>query len=477
MANGYGIGGFASGLAEGLRTGQETRLRQELIRKRKRENRREKAIDDVRGEIADSTGEGALTTPQRALQGPTPNGEQLMSVDGAKRIQSMLTQAMLTGDENSINAVKDMGRRTAMFHVMKARQAQDPEEELASLNEAGRVIGLGDASFSRDKQGNLLDPFGNTVTPDRRPALYNYIAQQFNDPANAARMYGEDMRMDRAEGREDKRLGLAEEEITQGWARIHDNRLFEGRKLALNEREFTESVYQWEKEFGLKETEADAYSQYLLAKASLANAESEAFGAAPVWSKASDLLTAVDENTTRITNSTSDVYSEEYAQQIGAPNGEAVRNMAIELSNAALTEHGAGGVAGAEAGAQAVLGYLIGDPTAAIRDYDVDDSGRAFVTTSKGTFPISRNAVTMLMEKDIADQNAQEESGKGVFGSNLPEGQRSALGGYVPPPTGTDVGASDPWSRLMETLKSHDWKAPGEKVREYRNRTRSAVTP
>jgi hypothetical protein len=98
MSNAYGIGAFAEGLGKGFLAGQGAADKALDIRKKREDEVQRKQALDL-GDKIGALDPQKLTAPQQELQGPTQDGQPLMSVGGADQIQALRNEAMkLTGE-------------------------------------------------------------------------------------------------------------------------------------------------------------------------------------------------------------------------------------------------------------------------------------------------------------------------------------------------------------------------------------------
>jgi hypothetical protein len=159
---GISIGAFAEGLMRGSEFAQDSRRRAEINAALKRERGREQAIDDTRFNIQQAADQGV----DRALEGPTQDGSELRT-DPAQYLQSLRTQARLTGDENSIKEAIDMSVRTGISKLQMAKQTGDPQQKLALVNQAAAMVGLGNNAVSVNPDGSWNLPGAGAVPANR----------------------------------------------------------------------------------------------------------------------------------------------------------------------------------------------------------------------------------------------------------------------------------------------------------------------
>lgn len=204
MANGYGIGGFASGLAEGLRTGQETRARQEALRLAREDREDRGAYKAALEGLGDVNSSGTV--------GPEGN---LVSQNGYDTLQSAY---------NRVNSILDPKRREQYLQAYAqkvgsiaarplqdaamALQAGDTERAMAALQPINTLTGGNSMfSFSLNDKGKVVNGSGTEVNGAHLMGALEFLKQ---NPSGALQAIFQGDEAARSAANEDRKLADAE---------------------------------------------------------------------------------------------------------------------------------------------------------------------------------------------------------------------------------------------------------------------------
>lgn len=422
------FGAFAEGLVGGIGATQDIRRRyeeNEALRDERRTRETRRALqDEITGLPSDYFTDSSQYVPERELQGPPAPGQQgpLKTTNPGQHMQNLMLRAQLAGDEDTLAALQRTAAIGATQLVNQARQARDPRQEVELLNRASEIVGA-EGGFSLNDNGAIVDPFGQTVTPEMRPAMYQYLAQLARDPVAAFQQYGQAAAGLRGEKRDQEQLDLskriADERASQAWTEIAQR----WKALGITDRELIEKKRQFDaeynlklKQFGLDKQLTDAQSAYYLARAAESEAEAKVMGIPSVWGKQSDLLSALETMDEQFAESLDAQFSDDYAKQFGAPSGEELRGAASSMAKEAVAEHGPQAMADAMLGAKYAMAAMLGDPNVQIEDLvDDTETGKSFIVVEGRNYPVSQDTASQLEAKQAAAFDRSERGALDIF--------------------------------------------------------------
>ncbi len=339
--NRYAIGGFAQGFTQALNDAAQRRRLKGASRAIEDRNEAQRAMLENRGRAAE-----AISTIQQGPQQQTLNpltGDVMSASDPAiaqtwsdpgETLRQEMANAIKNGDDALLKQLQDAGLRGAMAHIMSAK-GSDPAGELSHLNRAASMLGLGTDAFSRNGKGNLVDPYGNEVTPERRPGLYNWLANEFRQAGSGGEVYAEMEKGLRGEARdqakidqEDARLDLMASELSTTRERMRKWYDIEQRKmdLAIDELDFDKEIGEAQRKLW------DAQGKALMAEVEYDNARAAALGIEGVDPK--DALNAWKERAALMDARTDPMYTEDptLRDKVGSFADEILRGTKFTIS-------------------------------------------------------------------------------------------------------------------------------------------------